>query len=572
MVIMKGNDNMKFAEMVYTRPDFEGVFSELDKMTDEIKGSGSAGEVLGVYKKSEKLLAHLFTLTTICYIRNSVDTRDKFYEAEQEYADMQMPLLEDKLQNFHAALVKSSFRPDLEKELGSLLFVNMEMQLRSFSPEIIPLMQEENVLTTKYQKLYAGARVPFMGKELTIAQLGPYKQDKDRAVRKAALEAEGSFFDANQAEFDDIFDKLVRNRTEQARKLGLRSFVELGALRRLRYCYTPSDIALFRDRVVRDLVPLTVKIKERQAKRLGISDFKFYDNGLQFKDGSARPFGTPEEILAAGRRMYEELSAETKDFIKLMFDNELFDVLAKEGKAPGGYCTSIEDYGYPFIFSNFNGTSGDVDVLTHEAGHAFADFIAHREIEISDLRLPTMDAAETHSMSMEFLTAPWHHLFFGEMTDKYELSHAEDALIFIPYGCMVDHFQEEVYSNPEWTPAERNACWAELERRYRPYIDFAGLPFYGRGAGWQRQMHIYASPFYYIDYCIAQVMSLQFFALANEDRDKAWKKYMDFVMQGGTKTFVDLAHSVGLRSPLDDGCVKDVCGKAFDWTEKHLTE
>ncbi len=563
---------MKFSEMPYTRPDFPATFQALDSLTARVKASQDPEEQLGVYKESEKLLGHLSTLATLCSIRNSIDTRDKFYEEEQAYIDEQYPLLEEKLQSFQKALIASPCRPALEKKLGSLLFQNMEMALKAFSPEIIPLMQEENQLTTEYQKLYASARVPFQGKTLTIAQLGPYKEHTDRAVRRAALEAEGSFFDGHQKEFDELYDKLVKNRTEQAKKLGLESYVELAALRLQRNCYTPADVAAFRDRVVRDLVPLTVKIKARQAKRLGIDDFKFHDNALKFKDGSAKPQGSPEEIMAAGKKMYEELSPDTKKFIRMMLENDLFDVVAKEGKAPGGYCTSIEDYGCPFIFSNFNGTSGDVDVLTHEAGHAFADFISQQTVDVRDLRCPTMESAETHSMSMEFLTAPWHRLFFGPLTDKYELSHAEDALTFIPYGCLVDHFQEEVYRHPEMTPEERNQTWLKLEKRYRPYIDFDNLPFYARGAGWQRQMHIYGSPFYYIDYCLAQVMSLQFFALSLENREAAWEKYMDFVRMGGTKTFVDLAHAVNLPTPLDEGCVKAVCEKAFQWTEAHLVE
>ncbi len=563
---------MRFSEMPYTRPDFAEAARELDTLTDRLKTSGSAEEQLAIYSEFEKAVGHLMTLSTLCAIRNSIDTRDKYYEEEQAYIDEQSPMLEEKLQSFHQAMVSSPCRPELEKKLGSLLFKNMEMELKAFSPELIPLMQEENQLTTEYQKLYASARVPFQGKTLTIAQLGPYKEHTDRAVRRAALEAEGSFFDEHRKEFDELYDKLVKNRTEQAKRLGLPSYVELAALRLQRNCYTPEDVAAFRDKVVRDLVPLTVKIKARQAKRLGISDFKFHDNALKFRDGSARPQGTPEEIMAAGQKMYEELSPDTADFIHMMFENDLFDVLAKEGKAPGGYCTSIEDYGCPFIFSNFNGTSGDVDVLTHEAGHAFADFISQKAIAVRALRCPTMEGAETHSMSMEFLTAPWHHLFFGPMTDKYELSHAEDALTFIPYGCLVDHFQYEMYTHPEMTPEERNQTWLRLEKRYRPYIDFDNLPFYARGAGWQRQLHIYGSPFYYIDYCLAQVMSLQFFALSLEDREAAWKKYMDFVRLGGTKTFIDLAHTVDLRSPMDEGCVKDVCEKTFQWTEENQVQ
>ena len=563
---------MKFSEMQYTRPDYPAATKELEALASRLEQADSAKAQLEIYRELETLISHLTTQATLCSIRHTVDTRDPFYEEENNYNDQQAPLLEETMQKFRQALLASPYRAELEQQLGELLFQNMELEEKGFAQSIVSLMQEENRLANEYQKLYASAQIPFQGKTVTVAQLGPYKESTDRATRRAALEAEGSFFDENWEQFDALFDKLVKNRTAQAKALGFDSFVELGAIRRQRNCYTPEDAASFREQVVRDLVPLTVKIKERQAKRLGIEDFKFHDNALSFKDGSATPQGTPEEILAAGKKMYQELSPETAEFIDLMFENDLFDVLAKEGKAPGGYCTSLPDYGCPFIFSNFNGTSGDVDVLTHEAGHAFADFIASKTVPVHALRCPSMEGAETHSMSMEFLTAPWHHLFFGDLTDKYELSHAEDALLFIPYGCLVDHFQEEVYRHPEMTPQERNETWLRLEKLYRPYIDFDNLPFYSRGAGWQRQLHIYLYPFYYIDYCMAQVMSLQYFALSLEDREKAWDKYMAFVKQGGTKTFVDLAHSVGLRSPIDQGCVKDVCQATFQWTEEHLVE
>ena len=563
---------MKFSEMQYTRPDYPAATKELEALASRLEQADSAKAQLEIYRELETLISHLTTQATLCSIRHTVDTRDPFYEEENDYNDQQAPLLEETMQKFRQALLASPYRAELEQQLGELLFQNMELEEKGFAQSIVSLMQEENRLANEYQKLYASAQIPFQGKTVTVAQLGPYKESTDRATRRAALEAEGSFFDENREQFDALFDKLVKNRTAQAKALGFDSFVELGAIRRQRNCYTPEDAASFREQVVRDLVPLTVKIKERQAKRLGIEDFKFHDNALSFKDGSATPQGTPEEILAAGKKMYQELSPETAEFIDLMFESDLFDVLAKEGKAPGGYCTSLPDYGCPFIFSNFNGTSGDVDVLTHEAGHAFADFIASKTVPVHALRCPSMEGAETHSMSMEFLTAPWHHLFFGDLTDKYELSHAEDALLFIPYGCLVDHFQEEVYRHPEMTPQERNETWLRLEKLYRPYIDFDNLPFYSRGAGWQRQLHIYLYPFYYIDYCMAQVMSLQYFALSLEDREKAWDKYMAFVKQGGTKTFVDLAHSVGLRSPIDQGCVKDVCQATFQWTEEHLVE
>lgn len=560
---------MKFSEMPYERPNKEKILQKMDDAIKLLQKAEVSGDAVRAMKEMEQIVVDVDTMGTICHVRNTVDTTDAFYEAERKYNDELSPVLSEKLQAFNKELLESRFRPELEKKYGKLLFSNMELDQRGFSPEIIPLMQEENLLEAEYQKLYASAKIPFEGKELTIAQLHPYKQNPDRAVRKAAWEAEGTFFDENREKFDEIFDKLVKNRTEQAKKLGFHDFVELGYIRRQRNCYGPKEVARFRQQVVEDLVPVDVEIKERQAKRIGLTKLKMIDDLFAFPDGNAIPQGTPDELLAAGKKMYEEMSPETAAFIDQMFEMDLFDVLAKEGKAPGGYCTTILGYNCPFIFSNFNGTSGDVDVLTHEAGHAFASYIASREIEPTDLRNPSMEGCETHSMSMEFLTAPWHHLFFKEQTAKYELSHAEDALIFIPYGCMVDHFQEIVYSHPELTPQQRNEEWLRLEKIYRPYMDHDGLPFYGRGAGWQRQLHIYLYPFYYVDYCLAQTAALQIWMEALENREKAWKKYFDLVKLGGTKTFVDLMESAGLQSPFEDGSIKKIAEPVRKWLNEN---
>ena len=560
---------MKFSEMPYRRPNKDEILNKMDGALTVLQTAESGEDAIRAMKGMEQIIVDVDTMSTICHIRNTVDTTDSFYEAEREYNDQLSPLLSEKIQAFNKELLQSKFRPELETKYGKLLFSNMELDQKGFSPEIIPLMQEENLLEAEYQKLYASAKIPFDGKELTVAQLHPYKQNPDRAVRRAAWEAEGKFFDENRQKFDEIFDKLVKNRTEQANKLGFQNFVELGYIRRQRNCYGPEDVSQFRRQVAEDLVPVVVEIKENQAKRIGLTKLKMHDDLFAFPDGNAMPQGTPDELLAAGKKMYEEMSPETAAFIDQMFEMELFDVLAKEGKAPGGYCTTILGYNCPFIFSNFNGTSGDVDVLTHEAGHAFAAYVASREIELIDLRNPSMEGCETHSMSMEFLTAPWHHLFFKEQTAKYELSHAEDALTFIPYGCMVDHFQEIVYSHPELTPQQRNEEWLKLEKIYRPYMDHDTLPFYGRGAGWQRQLHIYLYPFYYVDYCLAQTAALQIWMEALNNREKAWKKYLDLVKLGGTKTFVDLMKSAGLQSPFDKGSMKKIAEPVRKWLSEN---
>ena len=193
-----------------------------------------------------------------------------------------------------------------------------------------------------------------------------------------------------------------------------------------------------------------------------------------------------------------------------MIDDELMDLLSTKGKQGGGYCTSFQDYKTPFIFANFNGTQHDIEVITHEAGHAFAAYLNRNRVPYECI-WPSLEACEVHSMSMEFFAEAFSQEFFGEDAGKYNYSHLADALCFIPYGTMVDHFQHIVYENPELSPAERHAKWKELVQIYQPWFKLDGeIPFYSEGEGWQRQHHIYSSPFYYIDYCLAQTVALQF--------------------------------------------------------------
>ncbi|MFI3206077.1 MAG: M3 family oligoendopeptidase [Clostridia bacterium] len=539
---------------------------------NDFKSAKSGEEQYEVLKEYDKLISKFSTMGSVSHVRYTINTKDEFYSKEKDFYDEVSPLIQEKTIEFTKVLVASEFKDFLVSKIGEVAFLNAELELKSFSPEIVELMQEENALTSEYQALYASATAEFDGKTLPLPMLTPYKESTDREVRKAAFVAEGKFFDDNQEKFDELFDKLVKNRTAQAHKMGYKNFVELGYIRRTRNCYSPADVENFRSQVIAEIVPVVAEIRENQAKRIGLENLTFYDMPLSFKDGSPTPQGTSDEILAAGRKMYEEMMPETKEFVTALYDNELFDVLSKDGKAPGGYCTSFSEYNVPFIFSNFNGTSGDVDVLTHEAGHAFN---AYRNLNNNELKnfgtasLESMEIAETHSMAMEFLTTPWHELFFKEQTAKYKLAHAEDSLIFIPYGCSVDHFQEMVYANPDMTAEERNEAWKKLDNMYRPGIDYDNLPFYGRYAGWQRQLHIYLYPFYYIDYCMAQTMALQFFAEFLKDKDLAYKKYLEFVDLGGFYTFVDSIKTTGFKSPLENGSIKSIVDTLKDWLSEN---
>ena len=559
---------MKFSQMEYKRPDLAALKEQIQALTAQLQAAERYEAAKAVFLKKEELEKHITTQSTLAEIRHTIDTRDEFYDGEVRFWNGAQPQLEEDLQKWTMAMLASPFRKDFTEEYGDLMFVNAEIALKTFSPEIMGDIQQENDLTQEYEKLLASAQITFEGKTYTISQMSPFKTDADDERRLAAWKAEGQWYKDNQAALDDIYDKLVHLRDQMGKKLGYGGYTTLGYYRMGRNCYTKEDVEKFRAAVRTYLVPLADSIYREQAKRLGKEyPMSFADNALEFRSGNPRPVGTPDDILAQGKRFYDALSPETSEFFRTMLDGELLDVLSTEGKAGGGYCTSIPDYRVPFIFANFNGTQHDVEVVTHEAGHAFAAYMNRDRVPMSYI-WPSLEACEVHSMSMEFFAWPWAEGFFGKDTRKFYYSHLSGALTFIPYGTMVDHFQHIVYEKPDMTPAERHGVWKELLGIYMPWMKLDGeIPFYAEGEGWQRQHHIYSSPFYYIDYCLAQTVSLQFWALLQKDQKNAWEHYMAYTRQGGSRTFTELLKNAGMESPFEEKCLRTVAQTAKDYLE-----
>ena len=560
---------MKFSEMKYERPDFDSFKSKAEGIISAFSRAESFEQADTEFLRWDKLSGHVETMMGLAYTRNSLNTTDDFYENEVGYINETSPLFIELEQQFNKQLLCSPFRGRLEEKYGSLLFINAEMSLRSFSPEIIPELQETNKLETEYQKLLASAQIDFEGEKRNIPEMHPFKQSPDDNIRHAAWRAEGEFYNSCGQQLDEIYDKMVTLRTEMARKLGFDNFVGLGYLMMTRNCYSPEDIDKFRKAVVKYIVPLADRLYREQAERTGSGyPLSYCDSSLKFRDGNPAPVGSSDDILNTGRELYHELSAETSEFIDLMTDSELMDVLSKKGKAGGGYCTNFPDYKVPFIFANFNGTADDVEVITHEAGHAFAYYMA-RDIIPSANQSPTLESCEIHSMTMEFFGWRKSREFFGDGAGKFRYSHLSGALMFIPYGTMVDHFQHIVYENPGLTPAQRHEEWIKLTGIYMPWIKLDGSPFYGEGKAWQRQIHIYENPFYYIDYCLAQTIALEFWVLMQHDQSDAWERYMKLVKKAGTQTYTELVETAGLRSPFEEDALREVARTAVEWLDEN---
>ena len=551
---------MKFKDMPYERVDFEQVEQEMRALMEAFDSAKDGEEQFAVHQKYYALTDRVGTQMTIAHIRYDADTTDEFYSAEHDYYNEKSPIYHNLALEYEKKLYASPYRDKLVEKIGPVAFKNMEIAQKAMDERLIPLMQEENNLTTEYSKLIAGAKIPFDGQELNLSLLRPYTVHQDRSVRAAAWKAQSEFFAANAQTLDEIYDKLVKNRTAQARALGYDNYLELGYYRMCRNCYGREEVANFRKQVKEDFVPFAEKLHDRRRQRLGLEKLSCIDTAVYFKEGNPAPLGTPQEILEAGRKMYGELSPETREFYDFMMENELFDVLGRKTKRAGGYMTYMPVYQAPFVFANFNGTSGDVDVITHECGHAFQGWLSGKDPirEHSDI---TMETAEIHSMSMEFFAQEWMPLFFGERARDYIEMHLEDAAAFIPYGCMVDEFQHIAYGNPDMTPAQRHEAWLALERQYRPHQDYGDDPFFGKGGFWQRQQHIYTSPLYYIDYSLAQSCALQYKVKMDADFEGAWASYLKLCRLSASDFFTNMVKEVGLDSPFEAGCMKNIVEK-----------
>ncbi len=551
---------MKVKALPYERVSLEEFTAVAQDIVIKVKEAQSAQDVLSARDRYVALTERYQTAEALSYMRYSINTVDAFYLAEKEYYDEIGPQVQNLLLAYAKAMLQTPWKEELMQSgaIIPLVFRSFEVELRAMSPEIVEDMIEENRLVSAYSQLMAGMEFPFRGEMLPRPMLMKYAKSDDRETRRAAYEALGLTLQAHAAQLDDLFDRLVHIRDRMAKKMGYRNFVEMGDYRMGRLGYGREELLAFRDNVERDIVPVVARLRLENAKRLGLSEMKLYDNDIVIPGGDPEPIGDKQAIFDAAGRMYRDMGEDTDRFFTFMLDTDAFDVETRKNKWGGGYCTAFPQYKQPFILANFNGTSGDVDVVTHEAGHAFASFMTADNRFAAELGEGGMETAETHSMSMEFFAWPYMESFFGDGADQYCFMHLLDALSFLPYGTIVDEFQRRMYEEPALSPAARKDVWNELEGRFRPYLSTKGMPYLEEGTRWQYQMHIFETPFYYIDYCLAQTAALQFLLALRQDYKDAFTRYVTLVSQGGEKIFAELLQEAGLRSPFEPGALQDL--------------
>lgn len=542
-------------------PTYEGVVAEYEAIHAALDTAKNLAEAELAWHQWDALRRRLSTWSELTYLRFHQDTHNEFYKSARDYCDTLMPKLIGLGVIMKRRLLNSPYQLEFERSMGQQVFLLWEADVTTFDSAIEPDLVQESKLTGEYTQLLASAELEFAGDRLNLAGIQRYTQAPEREIRYGAEQARWNFFSQHQTSFDGLYDDLVQLRHGMARKLGYDNYVALGYRRMRRIDYGEVEVGRYRDQVAQEVVPLANQIVQRQAKQLNLEPLQFWDESVFDLQGNPVPLGNHDWILERAQEMFDAMGDAMGSFFKMMVNCRLLDLENRPGKAGGGFCKSFATHGLPYIFANFNGTKGDLQVFTHEMGHAFQVWQS-RHTPVYDYLWPTLESAEIHSLGLEFLTFPHMERFFGLQAERYRSTCLAEALLFLPYGVAVDHFQHLVYTHPEATPKQRNQMWQQMEARYLPWRRYGDLSHPAQGGLWQEKHHIYCFPFYYIDYTLAMCCALQFWARAESDHQGTVSDYIALCQRGGTMPFQELIRSAKLVSPFEPNALTQVVKKA----------
>jgi M3 family oligoendopeptidase len=554
-------NQVDFSEITVEAPTFEQVVAEYKAIHELLDKAQSPADSELALHQWDKLRRRLKTWTELTHLRFHQDTQNESSKTARNSCDELTPKLTALEVEMQRRLLGSPHRLELERVLGKQVFLLWEAFVTTFDPVIESDLVQEAKLTAEYTELVASAELEFEGNRVNLEGIHRYLQDADRNVRYRSQKARWDFFTQNQPALDRIYHDLVQLRHQMARKLGYDNYIALGYRRMRRVDYGQAEVERYREQVAREVVPLAKQILQQRAEKLNLDELCFWDESVSDLQGNPELEGDQDWMLERFQDMFDAMNEELGDFCRMMVKCHLLDLKNRPGKAGGAFCTSFPTYEAPFIFTNFNNTKTDVEVFTHELGHAFQNWQS-RHLPVLEYLWPTLESCEIHSMSLEFLILPYMERFFGSDAQRYRTNRIAEALLFLPYGVAVDHFQHLVYAHPDATPNERNQMWQQMEALYLPWRRYGDLTHPAQGGLWQEKQHIYCRPFYYIDYTLAMCCALQFWVKAKSDYNATLSDYIALCRRGGEAPFQELTRNAKLISPFEPGALTQVVEQA----------
>jgi len=548
---------LKFEEINYKRPNFLNVQNNLVALTKKFEEANSFEDQNKIFLEIYGIEQNYFASSIMANLKFKQNIKDSFFENEVKFYGEENPKFANLFNQFIKAVLQSKFYDNYKELYGVYLLKRYKARLNVINPKIINELTEVSKLEKEYTKFFGSAKFEIDKQQKTGTDVKALFQNTDSKTRKFAYDLYFGFFYNNKEKFDNLFDKLVKKRHQIAQKLNYNNFVDVAYQSRLRFDYSIEDVGMFRENILKYFSPIIKRLALKQKENIGIKEIKYYDEALLFKTGNPQPIGDVDLLVKKTKHVYEKLGKETEAFYKVLIGNKLYDLENRENKYGGGFCTFFPNTKLPFIFANFNKTDHDVKVLIHEVGHAFQKYCC-RNYNVSEFYRPMSDLSEIHSFGMEFLTREHMHYYFEDKSEDYLFKHLFDSINFLPYGCLVDHFQHVVYEKPEMSPTERNETWLSLAKLYKGGINNEGNKCLESGRFWQRQGHIYVMPFYYIDYVLAKICALQLWKENHNSKEKTWDKYMKICRLGGKYGYLETLKMAGLASPFDENNLKSI--------------
>ncbi len=560
----------KFSELKFARPDLKVYQDIFEDAIDRVERAESGEDVLQMILELDAITRKADDLVRYVFIRGTMDTKDPFYKEQQQWFDENMIRYDQAVLRFGDAVYNSPHRDYIEEKLGPVYFIGADIQRKTFSDDCIELYQRESELATEYQEIMGSAEAEMMGEKKDLSKLKVLFGHDDRSVRREAFFLYSKLIAQNEKRLEEIWEELIKVRNQIGEKLGYDNFIPIGYLQNQHIDYSPEDIAIFREQVVEEIVPLCEKLFEAQKKRLGIDELMIYDEKAVFPGGNARSAGDEEYMIEKAREMYHNISQETGEFIDYMLDHELFEYKDRPGKASLGYGTMLLSKKAPFVFTHFDGTIADFQVIAGDLGEAFARYIGARSQPIKEYFSATSDIMEFYALTMCQFAYDYAEDFFGDEADKYRFYNMQEIITLIPFACAVDEFQHICYGNPNITPQERMAEWHKLEQKYMPWRKYDGDDFMERGGYWYNTPHIFLYPFYYIDYALARVHVLEMKKKYALHPEVTWREYMDLIKQGGRLRYKEMVEKANLTPLFREGAVKEAISYAKEVMEESL--
>jgi oligoendopeptidase F len=462
----------------------------------------------------------------------------------------------------------------LPKKRYEVLERSLRNAIELYREENIPLLVEDQKLKTEYQRITAAMTCTYSGQEQTLQQMARYLEEPDRKVREETWRLGANRFRQDAAALDELYVKMVGLRHQIARNAGCADFREYAFRAMERFDYTPADCLAFHDAVEQVCVPAVQQLADERKRKLGLTTLRPWDMAVDPENRPPlRPFKTDEELAAGCHRIFQQVAPELGKIFDTLRSREVLDLGSRKGKAPGGYQATFAERRLPFIFMNAVGTETDVRTLLHEGGHAFHTWACRNE-PLLPYRSAPIEFAEVASMGMECLALPYTRQFFGDETGRATQRFFEKIVGFFPFMASIDAFQHFVYTHVDAGPEAWKDYWGTLIRRFASEVDMSGLEPHVRQS-WQKKLHVYEVPFYYVEYGIAQLGALQVWKNSLADFQQAVALYRCGLALGGARPLPELFAAAGCRFDFSRNTLRPlieaVMGKIANAGDKVIT-